>query len=527
MIRTAKIYRDRYGFSVIPLKLDKRPYIKWEEFQRRKATNEELDEWFDKYWRLNDGMIGIVTGKISGLAVVDFDDKDLVTKEFIDTSVVPIASTPRGYHFYFKYEDGITNTAHIGGKPIDVRGEGGYVVAPPSVTGEGKKYEWVKSLKTPMIKFPLEIFDQTEETSRVSTPRTKATFEQGTRDVDLFTIACDLVRGGGNEEQIRKTIAQLAKTCDPPFPYKEAMQKVDQALKRPGKKERRWADETRGWVDFTTGWFHRASAYGDLGARTANEKACIRMALHRLAESGIIEVHATKDGSYRLIQTDLEMIDWQSAPIEEVPMRFPLGIEEHVKIYPKSLIMIAGEKDAGKTGFLLEFARLNMNQHEIHFFMNETGDTELAVRLRMFQGMKTRDWDKVKFYRRDDNFEDVIKPDAINLVDYLDVTEGFANIGTPLKAIHSKLDTGIAIVAIQKNPRRYDFKKSEYIDVDLGIGGSKSIGKSRLYVAISPEEVKIVKAKCRRGKESPNGLVRNFRIYDGHDFVSMGHWRQK
>ena len=111
-IKTAKVYRDRYGFSVIPLKGNKRPYSSllpldkegkptWKPYQTRRATDEELREWFGKK---HEGiMIGICTGELSNLAVVDFDDKKLVSNELIDESKTPIASTPRGYHFYFEY----------------------------------------------------------------------------------------------------------------------------------------------------------------------------------------------------------------------------------------------------------------------------------------------------------------------------------------------------------------------------------------------------------------------------------------
>ena len=119
-----------------------------------------------------------------------------------------------------------------------------------------------------------------------------------------------------------------------------------------------------------------------------------------------------------------------------------------------------------------------------------------------------------------------LKKDAINIIDYLDVTQDFANIGTPLKEIHNKLGRGIALIAIQKNPKQYDFRTGKHIDVDLGVGGAKSIGKSRLYLAIDDGIVKIVKAKGRRGRESSNGMTRTFSIYHGHGFLGMGGWKK-
>jgi len=299
---------------------------------------------------------------------------------------------------------------------------------------------------------------------------------------------------------------------------------LEKAMEEANAKKN-WHQEVKEWVVVTTGYFSVTSCYFELQAVTKQEKGAVRIALMRLKGEGMIEPHPTKNGFYRKIERECELINWQDAPTEEVSLRFPLGIEEFVKIYPKSIIMIAGKSDAGKSGFLLEFARLNMDRHEVHLFINEAGDSELAVRLGLFRGVKKEDW-KCTFWEREDGFADVIKPNAINIIDYLDVTKDFAEIGTPIKQIHNKLEKGIALIAIQKNPKQYNFKTGKYIDIDFGIGGAKSVGKSRLYLSIDDGIIKIVKAKNRRGKESPNGMTRTFKIYDGHDFADVGLWRK-
>ncbi len=52
-----------------------------------------------------------------------------------------------GKHLYFALRAGneIRNAVKIGGKPIDTRGSGGYVLAPPSLHASGNQYEWVIS----------------------------------------------------------------------------------------------------------------------------------------------------------------------------------------------------------------------------------------------------------------------------------------------------------------------------------------------------------------------------------------------
>jgi hypothetical protein len=59
------------GWSIIPIRPgDKRPLARWEEFQHRHPTETEVGVWF---YRCPEAGIGIVTGAISGLVVIDVD----------------------------------------------------------------------------------------------------------------------------------------------------------------------------------------------------------------------------------------------------------------------------------------------------------------------------------------------------------------------------------------------------------------------------------------------------------------------
>ena len=122
---------------------------------------------------------------------------------------------------------------------------------------------------------------------------------------------------------------------------------VDIALEGINAK-RNWHQEVKEWAAVTTGYFSVTSCYFELQAVTIQDKGAIRIALMRLKGEEMIESHPTKNGWYRRIERDCEVIDWQNAPTVEMPLKFPLGIEEYVKIYPKSIIMVAGKSDAGK-----------------------------------------------------------------------------------------------------------------------------------------------------------------------------------
>jgi putative DNA primase/helicase len=112
------------GLSVIPLKLDKHPFIEWKPHQTERAGEKQIREWWSKW---PSACIGIVTGKISGLTVVDVDSEagKAALDEFLSYSlIVPLVETPDGYgHFYFKYTDGVPTRARGTLTDCDTRGD--------------------------------------------------------------------------------------------------------------------------------------------------------------------------------------------------------------------------------------------------------------------------------------------------------------------------------------------------------------------------------------------------------------------
>ena len=115
------------GKSIFPVGKDKKPLIAWDEYQTRLATVDEVEKWWDLYPEAN---IGIVTGKISGITVIDFDLDSEDYKTFPETLTVRTGSG--GYHLYYQYYPIRNKTGIL--PHVDIRGDGGYVVAYPSET---------------------------------------------------------------------------------------------------------------------------------------------------------------------------------------------------------------------------------------------------------------------------------------------------------------------------------------------------------------------------------------------------------
>ena len=137
------------GWSIIPIRPgDKRPLVRWEEFQHRHPSEAEAGAWF---YRWREAGIGILTGAISGLVVIDVDVRHGgdVALEHLEREhgrfpmTVECRTGGGGRHLYFAHPGGLVRNK-VGLAPgVDLRGDGGYVVAPPSRHASGLQYAWV------------------------------------------------------------------------------------------------------------------------------------------------------------------------------------------------------------------------------------------------------------------------------------------------------------------------------------------------------------------------------------------------
>lgn len=146
----------KLGLSIIPLEpKGKKPLIKWEEFQKRKATEQEVIEWFKKWPNAN---VGVVTGIIGSVVIIDLDGPEGLQQAArlnISSSIQSI--TGNGKHLWFKNDPRIQNAVRIF-PGIDIRAEAGFVVAPPSIHENRKRYRWLRPLNIKELpEFPKEL----------------------------------------------------------------------------------------------------------------------------------------------------------------------------------------------------------------------------------------------------------------------------------------------------------------------------------------------------------------------------------
>ncbi len=136
-------YLER-GWSVIPLR-GKLPLFSWKDFQTRRATANEVASWFADDRRVPTG-VAVVTGLLSGVVVVDCDTTSDAAfwRATFPSSPLIVETGGGGVHLYYAMPalGQVRNRAGVLGRKIDVRGEGGYAVAPPSWHPNGGRYVW-------------------------------------------------------------------------------------------------------------------------------------------------------------------------------------------------------------------------------------------------------------------------------------------------------------------------------------------------------------------------------------------------
>ena len=428
--------------------------------------------------------------------------------------------SPGGWHYWFKYQDGLSNAARVNGlKDCDVRTDGGYIIAPPSINLEGDKYVWAIGTKK-LSNIPKELYETlkskpTQPTEVMS--ENEDVLSEGRRDNDIFRLCNSLMRGNMPEAEVRKYALIFAKQCG--FSPEEAMIKVNSALKRDEQRGTGiLTEDVRTWIlDQQIGSFPINDLYNALQLSTRKEKQTLSKVLSRLCEGSepLIERRkGGKAGTFEILEpTDDCKMNWKEAEGDPVDVFLPFGLHEMVETYPGNIIMVAGESNSGKTAFMLNILKDNMHAFDVHYFNSEMGSIELKKRLEKFDHQSIEDWN-FSAYERSSDFHRIIKTgkEVINIIDFLEIYDNFYQVGNLIKQIHDRLDGAIAIIGIQKE------RNSLY-----GRGGAFGMEKPRLYLNMGNGEIEIAKAKnWVNPDENPNGCKMKFKLVQGHNFIQQG-----
>ena len=121
-------------------------------------------------------------------------------------------------------------------------------------------------------------------------------------------------------------------------------------------------------------------------------------------------------------------------------------------------------------------------------------------------------------YARNENWADVLLPDGLNIIDWIETADEFYSVGKELTKIWQKLDGGIALACLQKNPEH-----------SLGIGGVFTLQRPSLYMTLDFDKnyhyLRIKKARNWRNQDqNPVGLCRKFIIKNSINIEARQAW---
>jgi hypothetical protein len=236
----ATLYAAEWNFAVFPVhwildsgecscrKIDcpsagKHPIVA-AGFRSASKDLEQIKSWWGKYPQAN---IGIATGKVSGVVVLDVDPRHGGFDSLVKYSLPPTMKARTGgsgEHYYFRPSDDIEirNSAGKLGAGLDVRGEGGYVVAPPSnhLLGVYEWERWDEIAELPAMVRTACVSGQprTDKDKKKEThPLTQAVLT-GRRNSTLASLAGSMRHRGFSREAItRALLAENKQRCQPPL----------------------------------------------------------------------------------------------------------------------------------------------------------------------------------------------------------------------------------------------------------------------------------------------------------------------
>jgi len=219
------------GFHVFPLSPGSKIPMKGTRGLHDATTDpSQIEAWWDQTPEAN---IGIRTGEVSGISVVDFDHKS----GGIETlrrwpeeakSTFAVQTAGGGFHHYYSYDPDLKQTAGLD-TGVDVRNDGGYVVGPGSRIGEAEYRVYVATAFQAVPEFIKEKQRSRAPTKdRASLSEAKASegaensVLEGGRNAYLTRIAGALRRQGFGQEDLEEILRQVNEVrCDPPLPEKE------------------------------------------------------------------------------------------------------------------------------------------------------------------------------------------------------------------------------------------------------------------------------------------------------------------
>ncbi len=241
LLEAALSYQKR-GWSVFPINSRTRAgLVEWKPYQETLADETQIKQWWKKYPY---AAIALATGKISNLIVLDVDIEE--GKKYIkdkDIAPTPCVKTKRGEHYYFKHP-GFPVQNFVKRKGLDLRGDGGYVVLPPSKHPSGLRYEWILSPEEELAHPPgwlLELITKKEPGKKLPETELSKLLDgviTGKRHDTATRLAGHYIGKGLASNEVIKLLKLWNDKNKPPLPENELTRMVEDFSLARKKKEK-------------------------------------------------------------------------------------------------------------------------------------------------------------------------------------------------------------------------------------------------------------------------------------------------
>jgi hypothetical protein len=232
------------GLAVFPCRVrDKRPATE-NGLKDATVSRDQITAWWTEQPDCN---VAIATGAISKIFVVDVDGPDAERQLLrLELPATVEAITARGKHLYFRYPDTpVRNTAGKIAPGVDTRGDGGYVLAPPSIHPSGALYRWAGARIVAAAPDQL-IAKISERTNGKATPAAEwqqlftSDIPKGQRDCTLTRMTGKLLRHCVNAADVLGIMQSInVARCKPPLPPEDIERIVESIAERELKRRGR------------------------------------------------------------------------------------------------------------------------------------------------------------------------------------------------------------------------------------------------------------------------------------------------
>ena len=244
------------GLSVFPIKSKgKIPRIKWEKYQKERASKEQIEKWWTKWPNAN---IGVATGLISNIIVIDLDSitgQDIYTGLFgeLHNTISQTTGKPNGLQLLFKHPQDHIYKNHVGlYQDVDVRADGGYVVVAPSIHPNGTQYKWnidpTEMGLNDLMDLPdavKAILEKAQDTLKGVSKNKEGWIQEALMGVDEGSRneICTKLAGyylrifGGDVSQTEIILENWNERNNPPMDWKEVRKTIASVAEREGREE--------------------------------------------------------------------------------------------------------------------------------------------------------------------------------------------------------------------------------------------------------------------------------------------------